>query len=291
MTERAPFYFHRDLPLFREAVTFTAAQTTFIPRLIEKDYFCSLVLQYLSEAVPEMFFKGGTCLAKIHLGFYRLSEDLDFGIAMPVDASRTTRRRRVSQVKKAVEMIGDHLDGLRVIAPLAGANDSSQYAAVVGYPSRLSTGEESVSVEVSLREPLLKGTVRGSTSTLLLDPISGAPLAPSFLVSCMSHDEAMAEKLRAALTRREAAIRDFYDIDHAVSRLGLDVRHAGVVGLLRRKLTVPGNAPTNISRSRLESLRAQLESRLRPVLRERDFVEFDLDRAFAIVTEVAAAVA
>jgi len=38
---------------------------------------------------------------------------------------------------------------------------------------------------------------------------------------------------------------------------------------------------------RLASLRKQIEPQLRPVLREQDFVEFDLERAFKTVVEMA----
>lgn len=34
------------------------------------------------------------------------------------------------------------------------------------------------------------------------------------MLPCISKIEAFAEKFRAAMTRREVAIRDFYDIDH-----------------------------------------------------------------------------
>ena len=37
-------------------------------------------------------------------------------------------------------------------------------------------------------------------------------------------------------------------------------------------------------------MRKQIEAQLRPVLRERDFGEFDLERAFKIVAEMAEAV-
>ena len=69
---------------------FTAAESGFIPRLIEKDYFCTVLLAYLSEAAgDELVFKGGTCLAKVHAELYRLSEDLDSSIPIPVDAAST----------------------------------------------------------------------------------------------------------------------------------------------------------------------------------------------------------
>jgi len=283
-----PLRFHHDRELFRAAVNFTAAQTRFTARLIEKDYFCSLVLLHLSAAAPGLAFKGGTCLAKVHLGFYRLSEDLDFALPTPIDATRAARSRQAAPLKKAVEAIEDQLEGLRVVTPFTGANDSTQYEALVSYPSRLLDGEETISVEVSLREPLLASVVHGSANSVLMDPISRTRLAPAFPVRCLSREEAMAEKLRAALSRREVAIRDFYDIDHAMRRLGFDVHDAGVIELLKRKLTVPGNGPVDTSPARLSTLRHQLEARLQPVLREQEFAEFDLDRAFEAVTEVAA---
>lgn len=73
---------HEDRDWFLEAVNFTAATTGFSPRLIEKDYFCTVLLQHLATA-GVLVFKGGTCLAKVHGEFYRLSEDLDFVIPMP----------------------------------------------------------------------------------------------------------------------------------------------------------------------------------------------------------------
>ncbi|MDQ3665050.1 MAG: nucleotidyl transferase AbiEii/AbiGii toxin family protein [Acidobacteriota bacterium] len=78
---------HEDTDLFREAVSLTAAETKFAARLIEKNYFCTLLLGYFGAAVgEELIFKGGTCLAKVHADFYRLSEDLDFVISIPIDA-------------------------------------------------------------------------------------------------------------------------------------------------------------------------------------------------------------
>ena len=289
MAEPAPLRLHEDLAFFREAVNFTAAQTRFASRLIEKDYFCSVILQHLAAAAPELVFKGGTCLAKVHAGFYRMSEDLDFVIPMPVEASRTDRSRRAAKSKDVVAAIGKQLPGLRVITALTGANDSSQYTAVIGYTSLLGPQEETLKIEVGLREPLLTAAVRGEVNTLLLDPISGSPLAPALPVPCLSPQEAMAEKLRAALSRREAAIRDFYDVDYAVRRLGFRVQDPELVGLVKGKLAVPGNEPVDVSAARLATLKSQLESQLKPVLRDRDFAEFDLERAFTTVAEAAAA--
>ena len=57
-----------DPDFFRAAVNFTAQRTGFAARLIEKDYFCSILLEYLASASKDLVFKGGTCLAKVYVG-------------------------------------------------------------------------------------------------------------------------------------------------------------------------------------------------------------------------------
>ncbi|MEW6668380.1 MAG: nucleotidyl transferase AbiEii/AbiGii toxin family protein [Thermodesulfobacteriota bacterium] len=281
---------HEDPARFRDAVHFTAAETLFLPRLIEKDYFCTLLLGYLSASDGSLVFKGGTCLAKVHSGFYRLSEDLDYVIPTSLSASRSERRALSARLKGAISQLTGKLSIFRVVKPLTGANNSTQYVAVVGYTSLINQQEETVKIETGLREPLLTEVLIGKAQTLLLNPLSGKPIAPAIPVPCISRSEAMAEKLRAALSRREALIRDFYDVDYAVRRLGFLPLETDVTDLVREKLAVPGNEPIDISPKRMAALRRQLDTELKTVLREKDFAEFDLERAFRIVTEVAAVI-
>lgn len=56
-----------------------------------------------------------------------------------------------------------------------------------------------------------------------------------------------------------------------------------MVQLVRQKLAVPGNEAVDVSNQRLMRLAAQVEAQLKPVLREIDFNEFDLQRAFRMV--------
>ncbi len=285
--ETPPIRLHEDAALFREAVTFTAVQTGFESRLIEKDYFCSVVLQHLATEAPDLVFKGGTCLAKIHTGFHRLSEDLDFTIPMPVDAGRAQRSRAAKPVGAALGRVASALGAIRVSAPLRGANNSAQYLAALTYVSMLDDHTEPIRIEIGLREPLLEDRVVGVAQTLLLDPISGGPLIPSFALACLSRHETMAEKLRAALARLEPAIRDFYDIDHVIRSGGLDLDDDRLLRLVMRKLATPDTGPVDVSETRLLRLRDQIASELQPVLRRTDLEGFDLDRAFAAATRVA----
>ena len=98
-------WYHEDLSRFRDALTFTEAESGFSSRLIEKDYYCSLLLDDLSGPFEQgLVFKGGTCLSKVHAEFFRLSEDLDFSISIRPDATRSERRDAASPIK-------DHFSG------------------------------------------------------------------------------------------------------------------------------------------------------------------------------------
>lgn len=283
-----PIRLHEDdSSMLQEAIRFTAAETGFSPRIIEKDYFCSVLLEYLAASSEELTFKGGTCLAKIHVEFYRLSEDLDFTISTPLQSSRSQRRQNSDRLRTVVSAVPETLRVFRIVEPLRGANNSTQYNVVLGYESLLDAHLESINVEVGQREPNMTETQLGTSKTALLNPINGQALVDPYPVRCLSYLEAMVEKLRAALCRREVAIRDFFDVDYAVRNTELNTRDPALLDLLRRKLEVPGTGPVDVSPDRMGQLQRQLEAQLRPVLREREFDQFDLERAIGTVSEVA----
>ena len=279
---------HEDLPLFREAVSYTSARTGLAARLIEKDYFCTVLLAYLARATKgRLIFKGATALAKIHAAFYRLSEDLDFTIPLPINATRRRRSDSARLVKAAVSYVAAALPDFVVYEPMRGANNSTQYNAAVRYRSPTTAQDETIRIEVGLREPLLTPVVEGRARTMLLNPVTDQPLVGELTVPCIGRTEALAEEFRAALTRREVAIRDFYDLHYAARHLGMNPDEPDLGDLVRRKLATPGNLPVNINPQRLSELRKQLETRLRPVLRPEDFESFDLDHAIRIVATMA----
>lgn len=285
-----PILIHEDPEFFRAAVTFTAATTGFQARLIEKDYFCSVLLQYLAEVNGSLIFKGGTCLAKVLVDFYRLSEDLDFVIPMAVDSTRAERRRQAAPLKTAVDSLPQELPVFRLNKPLTGANNSTQYLAALQYTSLVSGQSEIVKLEIGLREPLILPKIGGSAKTILLNPSSGESLVKELDLRSISRLEAFAEKFRAALSRREVAIRDFYDLDYAIRQKLFRTEDEQLIDLVRQKIRIPGNEPIDTSEPRLTELRQQVEAQLRPVLRESDFRSFDLDRAFGIISDMAARV-
>lgn len=282
----SPITVHEDGDFFREAILYTANMTGLNSQLVEKDYFCSVLLSVLYSDESSLVFKGGTCLSKVYGGFYRLSEDLDFMISTPSDSSRSLRRKTIEPLKKIVGRVSDVLPFFTFLEHLTGRNNSTQYIAQVQYRSSIRPVPATIKIEIGLREELLTLPQKGRVKTLLNDPFSRKPAVQEFSVLCMSPEEAYAEKLRAALTRKDLAIRDFYDIDYAVQGMGLDLSKKHFLDLAIRKLTVPGNDPVNITLSRKEMLKRQLETELKPILREKDFQQFDLDRAFNLVAQI-----
>lgn len=271
---------HTEGPaLLREAIRYTVAETGFSVRLIEKDYFCSVVLEHLAGECGSLTFKGGTCLSKIHSGFYRLSEDLDFSIPTAVDSTRGDRSRSVEPLRQALARIEERLPGFRLAEPLCGFNNSTQYNAVLSYESLVDGHVERVSIEVGVREPNMTEAALGAAKTALLNPIGGRALVDTYPVLALSYTEAMAEKVRAALCRSEVAIRDFFDVDHAVHTAGFDPVQAAFVDLVKRKVAIPRTPEPDLSDGRIGRLERQLEGQLRPVLREQEFQQFDLARA------------
>ena len=194
-------------------------------------------------------------------------------------------------MKALVAGIARRLPVFRIEEPLTGSNASTQYNAEFGYTSLVSFQPETIRIEIGLRETSITEPHWGAAQTVLLDPIRGGTLVEPFSVRCLSYGEAMAEKLRAALSRRDVAIRDFFDIDHVVQNAKLNLLDPALLDLLRLKLAVQGTEPVDVSPDRLTELRRQLDAQLRPVLRTQEFGSFDLDRAFGAVARVARALA
>jgi predicted nucleotidyltransferase component of viral defense system len=284
MTKQVDLLYHENADEFLEALSLTSTITGFSSRLIEKDYYCSLILHDFDPLFQQgIVFKGGTCLSKIHADFYRLSEDLDFVFSIEPNVKPSDRRNMMKPVKDHLEDLCKRQSCFSLEGRLVGHNTSKQYIGLYSYSSVISGENEFIKIEIGLREQILEPVEQCHARTILIHPFRNEPAIEPVPVNALSMRESYAEKFRAALTRREPAIRDFYDIDYA-SRTGkLDIAEVRLLELVSNKLAVPDNDPINISEEKLSTLRTQLETRLRPVLRNSDYESFDLDRAFDIV--------
>jgi predicted nucleotidyltransferase component of viral defense system len=272
---------------FRAAIEYTAATTGFLRELIEKDYFCSIVLAFLFREETPLIFKGGTCLNKIHVGFYRLSEDLDFSIAMSIGATRGDRRKAMEPAKRQFSSIQKAIPALKIVSELAGHNEGRQYTATLAYQSAVAPMPGTIKFEVGLREPLFDEVQRSSSRTLVQDPFKKIDLLSIATVNCLSAREAFSEKIRAALTRKDPAIRDLFDLDYAIRHQKIDLSDAKLLDYARRKIAIPGTNPIDVSASRIDAMRLQLKTELQPVLRPNEYGTFDFDQAIVQIVGLA----
>lgn len=288
MGDRLIQYPHEsDIEIFRESLAYSAAETGFTVSLIEKDYYCSLVLGHFFNGKTKLVFKGGTSFSKVYLDFYRLSEDLDFIIPVSKRTTKSQRKSKIDPVKSLIDELPTTIPGIAISSALTGHNQSRQYIGTIEYNSAVVDKSENINIEIGLREPLIQTYEKKPARTIAVNPFSQLSLIPEFPVQVMNVEEAFAEKVRAALTRREPAIRDFYDLQLAVDSKKVDLFDPGFLEMVTAKLIVPGNDPVNISTERKVELDRQLETQLKPVLRTQDFDKFNFDHAYQMVVEIA----
>ncbi len=108
---------HSNKDEFLKILGRASAQTGFPLRLLEKDYYITVVLSGINELSNNLVFKGGTCFSKIYYSYYRLSEDLDFTLKLSTDnATRSVRRNAIKPIKEVVRPFLKRFNPLRPVA-------------------------------------------------------------------------------------------------------------------------------------------------------------------------------
>ncbi len=218
----------------------------------------------------KIVFKGGTLLNKVHLNYHRLSEDLDFTYDVPL----STRSQRSKAITPIREKMPDFLRVLQLTSDNPkgeGFNNSTQYVFKVKYPSIIMARDENIKIEISLRQPPLDKPIHNAIKHFYQDPFTGEDLFPSGKVLSLSLNEAVAEKLKASISRKDAAIRDYYDLWH-IAESGFDFYQDKFIKLFKRKLSDEGRdidyrKDFGLSADKLSILRRQVDTDLMPVIR------------------------
>lgn len=278
---------HKDKDKFLKLVDRTATLTGFYAPLMEKDYYLTLILSRINELSDNLIFKGGTCLNKLYYSYYRLSEDLDFSIRLPrYTTTRGNRRKCIEPVKNNIEDFAKQLDMRIEGAENAGRNESKQYVYYFVYDPVTMPSEQTVKFEIGLRfNPILETEIR-QVQHKFLHPFTGEPLFDGGKVNCLSLNEIVSEKLRAAALRLTIAPRDFYDLDF-ILRNGFDLGDKKVITLFKKKIEEDdGDANlkkyrVNLGRSdaEIKDMRSRIENELFDVLTPGERENFDLDTA------------
>lgn len=277
---------HNDKNKFRDLIDRAASSTGFYAPLMEKDYYLTLILSRVKELSEDLIFKGGTCLNKVYYAYYRLSEDLDFSMRLPECATtRGNRRKSIQPVKDKIEEFAKNL-GMRVDGlESAGRNESQQYVYNLIYTPVTLPAEQAIKLEIGLRfNPILKPETH-KVKHKFFHPFTGEPLFDGGEVNCLSLDEIVSEKLRAAATRKTIAPRDFYDLDF-ILRHNFNLSK-DVLKLFKKKNEEDGfntdmsKYLVNLGRSNkeIEDMRSRIEEELFDVLTPDEKKYFNLANA------------
>lgn len=203
--------------------------------LLEKDLILHQILTDLSQ--NEFFsnnfiFKGGTCLTKCYLGYYRFSEDIDFTWKdqAAFEAKSQNEIRRI--LSKTIDETGAILEAIaskrgldfkcekqnKHYVELGGSNKICTFK--MWYHSEMLNVESFMKVQMNFIEKLHFAPQKGVLSALHCkqsDELSF--LFPEYLEYCQTislyvYDmrEILCEKVRSILTREGFKARDFLDV-------------------------------------------------------------------------------
>lgn len=168
-------------------------------------------------------------------------------------------------------------------------NASSQHQSRWLYPSVFG-GHGAIKIEISQREPVLQGVQAVELATLLRDPLFNEALFSRIPAAGLGKTEAYAEKVRAALTRKDPAPRDLFDLDYAVENGVFSWREENFLELAAKKLATEKRIDW-LPQSRVDQFQRGLETELRPVLKPETYRNFNFKRAVETLQNIAESIA
>lgn len=272
-----------DPQVLADACRQEAARQGLDPLIVEKDFYLTRLIWALAqERGPRLLLKGGTCLSKCDLGFHRMSEDADFVIPWSSSTNyRRTNAHHTNQVRETLRAIVSEVGGTLHSIDGERFEQASYVRWTINYLSELSPKQVgTIVIEVAMRP-----TLRPARQARLGNILTGPLIAAYGDAYCLSLDgaEVRAEKVRAAYTREDPAIRDFYDLD-LFRQVGADMNSDGFRGLVDAKLeelgrqTLAEQRPEfGLTPEQKQRLRRDISRVLMPVLRLTD-PRYDLDR-------------
>ena len=164
-----------------------------------REYIQILFLSHLYglNKSSRIFFKGGTAIRLLY-GSFRFSEDLDFTGALPVKDIVAVFRKAIISLKREIPEIT--LDDFE--------SKKASLVSRIKYTPPKSSYPMSIHLEISVREKPL-AAAESQLETLF-------PVSPYPIISHLSAEEILSEKIRAALKRAKG--RDIFDIWFLLSK-------------------------------------------------------------------------
>jgi predicted nucleotidyltransferase component of viral defense system len=212
--------------------------------MVEKEILLHQVLTDLSNDkffAKNMLFKGGTCLIKHYLGYFRFSEDMDFTWKDQSRFEGKTAGKIRSDLSGIIDKVGETFEGIaskrgldfrcvksnKDYVELGGSNKTCTFK--VWYYSEVLRKKTFFKVQVNFVEETCTKPKKGELWGLLTGNEELAALFPeeyheySNTIPFAMYDagEILSEKVRALLTREGVKARDFLDIFFISQKLSI----------------------------------------------------------------------
>ena len=223
----------------KEIVDYISSKTDVKRRdLLEKDLLLHQILYHLQKNkhfAEHYVFKGGTCLTKCYLGYYRFSEDLDFSWTQPEIFNKKSEKQIRKELSKEISDLAKILEGIAQQLGLKFKDDKKNHNFIdfggnnkfvtfkVWYPSVELGTDQFVKIQVNYVEKFVNKMKQVKANNILdekkIDSKEFNFLFPGNeilleTIDLMVYDikEILIEKMRAILTRKGVKARDFIDI-------------------------------------------------------------------------------
>jgi len=244
---------------------------------LEKDFYLTILLIIISKHFPELIFKWWTCLNKIYFDYYRLSEDLDF--VLTSQWWRKVRKTLLEQYKQKFAELFAPI-GFMLIDQRTKYNEDTQGIFEFEYTSLIDSSKDKIKIDIKIESSLKKSPIHKKIIAIYQDPISNTSFFQNHTIQVMNLDEIFAEKMRAALTRIEPAIRDFFDIHYAKQKA---FEFKNIHDLIQEKVAEVGFVYTIDQDGVFEELQKQVKTELNPVLKNDIDYDFNLTEIYQFV--------
>ncbi|MCK5282975.1 MAG: nucleotidyl transferase AbiEii/AbiGii toxin family protein [Nanoarchaeota archaeon] len=215
-------------------------------RFLEKDIILHrILLRLMQTSFKEKYaFKGGTCLTKCYLGYYRFSEDLDFTY---INQKEFEGKSQKALRKKLSEKINEASEQLVNIAEELGLDFKSDKSdtkyVMLGGSNKFVTfklwfdplkggKEEFIKIQINYLDLIINKIIETEAHSLFssITKEEMELLHPEFIdllddikIMAYSLTEIFLEKIRAILTRRGTKSRDYIDVYLIEKKAQIDI--------------------------------------------------------------------
>jgi hypothetical protein len=148
----------------------------------------------------------------------------------------------------------------------------------LNYRSNLTSSYDKILIDIVMHDELLMPAYEVKAKTLVIDPFSKDYKIDPFKIMGLHPQEAYAEKVRAALCRKELAIRDYYDLDHALVNGIINFENDNFLLLVKSKIQYEPNLQNLNDPVVIKYLRSKIKSELEFTLKKDAIAGFNLDR-------------